>query len=79
MQQVTSIEEIETAINKNGEMVVCKNDKNKVVVMSIDEYKNNIFDEETIKALSKSEDDINNGRTRKATEVIKELEEKYGF
>lgn len=79
MQQVTSIEEIETAINKNGEMIVGKNDKNKVVVMSIEEYKNNIFDEETIKALSKSEDDINNGRTRKATEVIKEFEEKYGF
>ena len=51
MQQVTSIKEIETAINKNGEMIIGKDDKNKVVVMSIEEYKNNIFDEEMIKAL----------------------------
>lgn len=79
MQQVTSIKEIETVINKNGEMIIGKNNKNNVIVMSMDEYRNNIFDEETIKCLLKSEEDIENGRTRKATEVIKELREQYGF
>lgn len=41
--------------------------------------KNNFFNEETINSLIKSEEDIENGRTRKATEVVKEFEEKYGF
>lgn len=77
MQQVNSIREIETAINKNGEMVIGKNNKNNVIVMSMEEYKNNIFDEETVNCLLKSEEDIEKGRTRKATEVIKEFEEKY--
>ena len=38
-----------------------------------------IFDEETIRCLMKSEEDIENGRTRKATEVFEELKEKYGL
>lgn len=79
MQQVTSLQEIETVINQNGEMVIGKNNKNKVIVMSMEEYRNNIFDNETIKKLLKSEEDIEKGRTRKATEVIKELRAKYGF
>ena len=79
MQQVRTIKEIETAINKNGEMVITKNNKNNVVVMSMEEYRNNIFDDETIKCLLKSEDDIENGRTKKAREVIMELKDKYGF
>lgn len=79
MQQVTSLQQIETFINQNGEMVIGKNSKNNVVVMSMEEYRNNIFDDETVKKLLKSEEDIEKGRTRKATEVIKELRAKYGF
>lgn len=79
MQQVRSIEDIETALNKNGEMVIGKNNKNNVIVMSMEEYRNNIFDKETIKSLMKSEEDIEKGRTRKGAEVIKEFKEKYGF
>lgn len=79
MQQVTSLQQIETFINQNGEMVIGKNNKNNVVVMSMEEYRNNIFDNETVKKLLKSEEDIEKGRTRKATEVIKELRTKYGF
>ena len=79
MQQVTSLQQIETFINENGEMVIGKNDKNNVIIMSMEEYRNNIFDNETVKKLLKSEEDIEKGRTKKATEVIKELREKYGF
>ncbi len=79
MQQVTSLQEIETFINQNGEMVIGKNSKNNVIVMSMEEYRNNIFDNETVEKLLKSEEDIEKGRTRKATEVIKELRAKYGF
>ena len=55
MQQVTSLEQKETYINKN------------------------IFDDETVNKLLKSEEDIEKGKTKKATEVVKELREKYGF
>ena len=79
MQQVTSLKEIETCINQNGEMVIGKNNRNNVIVMSMEEYRNNIFDKETVNKLLKSEEDIEKGRTRKATEVIKEFREKYGF
>ena len=79
MQQVTSLQEIETVINQNGEMVIGKNNKNNVIIMSMEEYRNNIFDKDTVKKLLKSEEDIEKGRTRKATEVIKELRAKYGF
>lgn len=44
-----------------------------------EEYVDDIFDEETIRKLLKSEEDIEKGRTRDAEEVIKELREKYGF
>ena len=76
MQQITNLQEIKTVINHNGEMVI---DKNNVIVMNMEEYKNNIFDNETVKKLLKSEDDIEKDKTREATEVIKELRLKYGF
>lgn len=79
MQQVTSLQQIEKFIDQNGEMVIGKNNKNNVVVVSMEEYRNNIFDNETVKKLLKSEEDIEKGRTRKATEVIKGLRAKYGF
>jgi PHD/YefM family antitoxin component YafN of YafNO toxin-antitoxin module len=79
MQQVTSIQEIETAINQNGEMVIGKNNKNNVIVMSMEEYRDKMFDKENVRKLLKSEEDIEKGRTRKATEVIKEFRAKYGF
>lgn len=79
MQQVTSLQDIETFINENGEVVIGKNSENNVIIMSMEEYTNNIFDREMIKKLLKSEEDIEKGRTKKATEVIKELRRKYGF
>ena len=79
MQQVTSLQQIEKFINQNGEVIIGKNSKNSIVVMSMEEYRNNIFDNETVNKLLKSEEDIEKGRTRKATEVIKELRTKYGF
>ncbi len=45
----------------------------------VEETKNAIFDEHTVRCLLKSEKDIEDGKTRKAVEVIKELKSKYGF
>lgn len=35
MQQLNSIQEIETAVDEYGEIVISKNNKNKVIVMSV--------------------------------------------
>ena len=47
--------------------------------MSIEEYKNKLLKNDIKKHLKKSEEDIKKGKTRKAEDVFKELEEKYGF
>lgn len=39
MQRLTNLKNIETAVNQYGEVVVSKNKKNNVVVMSMEEYK----------------------------------------
>lgn len=44
-----------------------------------DEYSKDIFDKETVKKLLKSEEDIEQGKTKNAANVVKELREKYGF
>ena len=79
MQQFTNIQVIETAINQYGEIVISKNKKNNVIVMSMQEYKQKIIDERIEEKLLKAEKQIEEGKTVKAEEVFKELEETYGF
>ena len=78
MQELTNLEEIETAVNQYGEIVVSKNNKNNVVVMSMEEYKEKMLDKEIERKILKSED-YNNGRIRKAKDVFKEWKLKYGI
>ena len=79
MQQLLSINEIESALNQYGEIVVCKNsnNNNNVVVMSMEEYKKQLLEKDIEEHLLKAEDDIKNGRVRDAREVFKEWKEKY--
>lgn len=79
MQQLKNLKEIESAVNKFGEIVISKNVKNKVVIMSMEEYKKKILDEEIERKILKSENDYNNGRVRKAEDVFKEWQLKYGI
>lgn len=79
MQQLTNLKEIESAVNQYGEIVISKNNKNNVVVMSMEEYKKKMLDEEIERKILKSEEDYNNGRVRKAEDVFKEWELKYGI
>jgi PHD/YefM family antitoxin component YafN of YafNO toxin-antitoxin module len=78
MQQVKNIQELKAAINENGEMVITLNDNN-IVIMKMEEYKNKLLEEEIEKKLQKAEKQIEEGKTVKASEVFKELEEKYEF
>lgn len=79
MQQVTNLKEIETAINQYGEIVISKNKKNNVIVMSMQEYKQKLIEDEIDRKLLQSEEDYKNGRVRKAEDVFREWEEKYGI
>ena len=85
MQQLLSLNEIESAVNQYGEIVVCKNsnNNNNVVVMSMEEYKKQLnekkIDEEIEQKILESEEDYNNGRVRDAEDVFMEWENKYGI
>ena len=77
--QAINMQEVETAINKYGDVVLTKNSKDNIVVLSVEQYKNKLLNEEIERKLLKAEKQIGEGKTVKATEVFKELEEKYGF
>ena len=79
MQQVTNLQELETAVNLNGEMVISKNNRNNMIIMSMEEYKKKLLDEELERKLLKAEKQIEEGKTVKAADVFRELEEQYEF
>ena len=58
-------------MNQNNEVILEKK------VTNIN--KNEIFDEDTVNKLLKSEDDIENGRVRDAKEVMEEFRIRFGF
>ena len=78
MQNI-NIQEVETAMNKYGDIVLTKNDKNNVIILSVEQYKEKILKEKIEKKLLIAEKQIEEGKTVKAVDVFKELEEKYGF
>ena len=79
MQQLTNLQELEMAVNLNGEVVVTKNDKNNVILMSMEEYKKSLIKDKIKNNLIKAEEDIKLGRVRDAEEVFKEWNANYGI
>ena len=79
MQQLTNLQELEMAVNLNGEVVVTKNNKNNVILMSMEEYKKSLMKDKIKNNLIKAEEDIKLGRVRDAEEVFKEWNAKYGI
>ena len=78
MQQVTNIQDLKTAITKNGEMVITI-ENNNIVIMKMEEYRKKICEDKMEEKLLKAEKQIREGKTVKAIDVFKELEEQYGF
>ena len=78
MIQVTNIQDLKTAVNQNGEMVITMNN-NDIVIMKNKEYREKLLKEDIEEHLLKAEDDIRKGRVRDAREVFKEWKEKYGI
>ena len=79
MQQLTNLQELEMAVNLNGEVVVTKKNKNNVILMSMEEYKKSLIKDKIKNNLIKAEEDIKLGRVRDAEEVFKEWNAKYGI
>lgn len=79
MQQLTNLQELKMAVNLNGEVVVKKNNKNNVILMSMEEYKKSLIKDKIKNNLIKAEEDIKLGRVRDAEEVFKEWNAKYGI
>lgn len=79
MQQLTNLQELEMAVNLNGEVIVTKNNKNNVILMSMEEYKKSLIKDKIKNNLIKAEEDIKLGRVRDAEEVFKEWNAKYGI
>jgi translation elongation factor P/translation initiation factor 5A len=78
MQQITNIKQLETAINKNGEMVISKDDNN-IIIMNMEEYNKKLLEKDIRKHLLKAEDDIRNGRVKEARNIFNTWKEKYGI
>ncbi len=78
MQQVTNIQDLKTAITKNGEMVITI-ENNNIVIMKMEEYRKKICEDKIEEKLLKAEKQIREGKTVKAIDVFKELEAQYGF
>lgn len=66
-------------ITNANKLAICINGK-KFIKNSINiKKRNKYFDEKTVKSLLKSEEDIEKGRTRNATEVMNEFKKRYRF
>lgn len=80
--QITT-QEVEKTLNKYEDIdepiVVKRDNKTDVVILSMKEYKERLQELEIIKHLKKSEEDIKNGRTTPASEFFKELRAEYGY
>ena len=78
MMQVKNIQDLKTAVNQNGEMVISMNN-NDIVIMKMEEYKEKILKKDIEEHLLKAEEDIENGRVKDAREVFNEWKGKYGI
>lgn len=83
MQKEITVKEIvdtlEQYTNIEEPIIVKRENKDDVVILSIEEYRKKIFLAELDKKLDEAEDDIKNNRVHKARDVFRELREQYGY
>ena len=79
MQKEITVKEIvdtlEQYTNIEEPIIVKRDNKDDVVILSMEEYRKKIFLAELDKKLDEAEDDIKNNRVHKARDVFKELRE----
>lgn len=83
MQREITVKEIENTLSKYEEIdepiVVKRENKSDVVILSMKEYKEKLLELDIIKHLQKSEEDVEQGRTIPADKLFKELRAEYGY
>lgn len=83
MQKIINIEEVESTLKKytniEEPIIVKRENKGDVIMLSIDEYKKRIFFSDFEKKIEEAENDIKKGNVHKARDVFKELRDKYGY
>ena len=79
MQQAINVQELEVAMNKYGDVVVTKNAKDNVIVMSVEQYNKELMRSDIVKKLKKSEEEIERGEGIESDLAFKELRAKYGY
>lgn len=83
MQREITVKEIENTLSKYEEIdepiVVKRENKSDVVILSMKEYKEKLLELDIIKHLQKSEEDIEKGRTIPAEQFFKDLRTEYGY
>lgn len=83
MQREITVQELEKTVNnidKIEEPIIIKRDnKTDLVVLSLEEYKKKIFLNELSNKLEESEEQYKKGKVHNAKSVFKELREKYGY
>lgn len=70
------IKEVETALDKYGDIVLSKKDENTIIIMNMEEYK---MKEDIMNKLKKSEEEIERGEGISADIFFKELRQKYDY
>jgi PHD/YefM family antitoxin component YafN of YafNO toxin-antitoxin module len=80
MQKEISIQEVEKTLSEdiNDTIFVKRENKEDVVIMSLEEYKK-IIEKNLIDKLKKAEEQIKNGEVTKAENVFAEMRSKYGY
>ena len=83
MDKVIKLKDIEYTLSQYEEIeepiVVERENKSDVVILSLKEYKEKLLELDIIKHLKKSEEDIENGRVVSADEVFRELKSEYEY
>ena len=79
MQREITVKELENIDEIEEPIIVKRDNKKDLVVLSLEEYKKKIFLNETSDKLEESEEQYKNGRTHNAKVVFNELRKKYGY
>lgn len=83
MQKEININELETTINSIDEIkepiIVKRDNKQDLVIISLEEYEKNMFFNELTIKLEQGEEEFKNGKIHDARTVFKELRQKYGY
>lgn len=83
MQREITVKEFENEVNSvdeiNEPIIVKRNNKQDLVVISLEQYKKQLFMAELSSKIEKSKKEVEQGKVHSARTVFKELRAKYGY